>query len=106
MNENPTPAATPESRRMPNTPNGPNPPPKSFSRGEPRLLLVEGQKWPSKCACGCGEVIPAGPSVELVLEVGARPRKAWLPEHSPQADRARTQETRRPQSTAASSEVA
>ena len=62
---------------------------KNFSRGEPRLLQVEGQRWPSKCACGCGSIIPAGPTVVIVVELGARPRKVWIPEHSPQADTAR-----------------
>lgn len=100
MNETTTPAATSAERPVPNVP------PKAYSRGEPRLLLVEGQKWPSKCACGCGEVIPAGPSVEIVLEVGARPRKAWLPEHSPEADRVRTREGRRPPTAAAPQEAA
>ncbi len=104
MNENHTPATpAPADRPVPNVPSAP---PKAYARGEPRLLLVEGQKRPSKCACGCGEVIPAGPSVELVLELGARPRKAWLPDHSPQADRVRSQGARRPQGVPASQEVA
>lgn len=63
--------------------------PKNFSRGEPRLLQVEGQRWPSKCACGCGSIIPAGDQVPIVVELGAKPRKVWIPEHSPQADTAR-----------------
>ena len=62
---------------------------KNFSRGEPRLLEVEGQRWPSNCACGCGSVIPAGPTVPIVVELGAKPRKVWLPEHSPGAHAAR-----------------
>ena len=62
---------------------------KSFSRGEPRLLKVEGQRWASKCACGCGSLIPPGESVQLVVELGTKPRKVWIPEHSPMADAAR-----------------
>ena len=62
---------------------------KNFSRGEPRLLEVEGQRWPSNCACGCGSVIPAGPTVPIVVELGTKPRKVWVPEHSPGAQAAR-----------------
>ena len=82
------------------SPGGVNPPaaprpssgpvPRNFSRGEPRLLQVEGQRWPSKCACGCGSIIPAASSVEIVVELGAKPRKVWVPEHSPLADRERS----------------
>ena len=78
---------------------------KNFSRGEPRLLKVEGQRWASKCACGCGSVIPPGDSVQLVVELGTRPRKVWIPEHAPNTDPARVASAS-PGRTAASSEAA
>ena len=50
-----------------------------------RLRTVTGQRWPAKCADGCGATIPSGADVKVVVDLEARPRKAWLPEHSPDA---------------------
>ncbi len=50
-----------------------------------RLRTLTGQRWPAKCADGCGAEIPSGPEVKVVVDLEARPRKAWLPEHSPDA---------------------
>ncbi|MDE1820934.1 MAG: hypothetical protein KGJ23_11225 [Euryarchaeota archaeon] len=50
-----------------------------------RLRTLTGQRWPAKCADGCGAEIPAGPEVKVVVDLEARPRKAWIPEHSPDA---------------------
>ncbi len=50
-----------------------------------RLRTVTGQRWPAKCADGCGATIPPGEDVKVVVDLEARPRKAWLPEHSPDA---------------------
>ena len=50
-----------------------------------RLRTLTGQRWPAKCADGCGATIPPGADVKVVVDLEARPRKAWLPEHSPDA---------------------
>lgn len=50
-----------------------------------KLRTVTGQRWPAKCADGCGATIPPGESVKLVVDLDSKPRKAWLPEHSPDA---------------------
>jgi len=50
----------------------------------PRLRTVTGNRFPRKCACGCGQVIPRDPEVRYVVDFGApRPYPAFLREHSP-----------------------
>ena len=49
-----------------------------------RLRTVTGNKFPRKCACGCGQNIPRDPEVRYVVNFGApRPYPAYLREHSP-----------------------
>lgn len=49
-----------------------------------RLRTVTGNKWPRKCACGCGFPIPRDPEIRYVVDFGApRPYPAFLREHSP-----------------------
>ncbi len=50
-----------------------------------KLRTLTGQRWPAKCSDGCGAEIPAGADVKVVVDLESRPRKAWLPEHSPDA---------------------
>jgi hypothetical protein len=49
-----------------------------------RLRTVTGNRFPRKCACGCGFQIPRDPEVRYVVDFGAqRPYPAYLREHSP-----------------------
>ena len=49
-----------------------------------RLRIVTGNRFPRKCACGCGHAIPRDPEVRYVVDFGAaRPYPAYLREHSP-----------------------
>jgi hypothetical protein len=49
-----------------------------------RLRTVTGNRWPRKCACGCGQKIPRDPVIRFVVDFGApRPYPAYLREHSP-----------------------
>ncbi|MDE1820933.1 MAG: hypothetical protein KGJ23_11230 [Euryarchaeota archaeon] len=80
--------------------------PNSASARRPHFMTVEGQRWPSKCACGCETIIPAGLGVSLVVEMGSRPRRVYFPEHSPEADRARAMGTAAPQRSALPPEAA
>jgi len=49
-----------------------------------RLRTVTGNRFPRKCACGCGHAIPRDPEVRYVVDFGApRPYPAYLHEHSP-----------------------
>jgi len=49
-----------------------------------RLRTVTGNRFPRKCACGCGQPIPRDPEVRYVVDFGApRPYPAYLREHSP-----------------------
>jgi hypothetical protein len=49
-----------------------------------RLRTVTGNRWPRKCACGCGGQIPRDPSVRYVVDFGApKPYPTYLREHSP-----------------------
>jgi hypothetical protein len=65
-----------------------------------RLRTVTGNRFPRKCACGCGRAIPRDPEIRYVVDFGsARPYPAYLREHSPdygtyQAGRARKTEER------------
>ena len=52
--------------------------------GTQRLRTVTGNRWPRKCACGCGQPIPRDPEVRYLVDFGApRPYPAYLREHSP-----------------------
>jgi len=49
-----------------------------------RVRTVNGNRFPRKCACGCGFQIPRDPEVRYVVDFGgARPYPAYLREHSP-----------------------
>ncbi len=49
-----------------------------------RLRTVTGNRFPRKCACGCGFQIPRDPEVRYVVNFGGpRPYPAYLREHSP-----------------------
>ncbi len=49
-----------------------------------RLRTVTGNRFPRKCACGCGFQIPRDAEVRYVVDFGAtRPYPAYLREHSP-----------------------
>jgi hypothetical protein len=49
-----------------------------------RLRTVTGNRYPRKCACGCGLGIPRDPEVRYVVDFGGpRPYPAYLREHSP-----------------------
>ena len=49
-----------------------------------RLRTVTGNKFPRKCACGCGLPIPRDPEIRYVVDFGAiKPYPAYLREHSP-----------------------
>ena len=49
-----------------------------------RLRTVTGNRFPRRCACGCGQPIPRDPSIRYVVDFGApRPYPAFLREHSP-----------------------
>ena len=52
--------------------------------GAPRLRTVTGNRFPRKCACGCGFAIPRDPEVRYVVDFGTvKPYPAYLREHSP-----------------------
>ncbi len=49
-----------------------------------RLRTVTGNRFPRKCACGCGLPIPRDPEIRYVVDFGApKPYPAYLREHSP-----------------------
>ena len=49
-----------------------------------RLRTVTGNRFPRKCACGCGFQIPRDSEVRYVVDFGGpRPYPAYLREHSP-----------------------
>jgi hypothetical protein len=49
-----------------------------------RLRTVTGNRFPRKCACGCGLGIPRDPEIRYVVDFGSqRPYHAYLREHSP-----------------------
>ena len=50
-----------------------------------RLRTLTGLRFPAKCADGCGARIEPGPDVKVVVDFESKPRKTWLPEHSPDA---------------------
>ncbi|MCI4332662.1 MAG: hypothetical protein L3K01_02865 [Thermoplasmata archaeon] len=50
----------------------------------PRLRTVTGNRFPRKCACGCGGQIPRNPQLRYVVDFsGLKPVKTYLREHSP-----------------------
>jgi hypothetical protein len=60
------------------------PPTSTTPNGGSRLRTVTGNRFPRKCACGCGQPIPRDPSIRYVVDFGAaRPYPAYLREHSP-----------------------
>ena len=62
----------------------PVPPTEPTTNGVSRLRTVTGNKFPRKCACGCGTQIPRDPEVRYVVDFGApKPYPAYLREHSP-----------------------
>ena len=49
-----------------------------------RLRTVTGNRFPRKCACGCGFAIPCDPEVRYVVDFGtAKPYPTYLSERSP-----------------------
>jgi hypothetical protein len=49
-----------------------------------RLRTVRGTRFPTKCACGCGQRIPPDPDLKVVVDFDtSRPRLTYLPTHSP-----------------------
>ncbi len=61
-----------------------HPPTEPATNGVSRLRTVTGNRFPRKCACGCGHAIPRDPEVRYVVDFGAaRPYPAYLREHSP-----------------------
>jgi len=49
-----------------------------------RFRTVTGNRFPRKCACGCGFQIPRDPELRYVVDFGsAKPYPAYLREHSP-----------------------
>ena len=66
----------------------PHEPRETQSPNEPttasRLRTVTGNRFPRKCACGCGFQIPRDPEVRYVVDFGTtKPYPAYLREHSP-----------------------
>ena len=60
------------------------PTPKEPNAAVSRLRIVTGNRFPRKCACGCGAGIPRDPGVRYVVDFGApRPYPAFIREHSP-----------------------
>jgi hypothetical protein len=63
-----------------------------------RLRTVTGNRFPRKCACGCGFQIPRDPEVRYVVDFGAsRPYPAYLREHSPDYGTYQAGRTRKPE---------
>jgi hypothetical protein len=49
-----------------------------------RLRTVTGNRFPRKCSCGCGGLIPRDLSIRYVVDFGAaKPYPTYLREHSP-----------------------
>ncbi|MFZ3356009.1 MAG: hypothetical protein WA549_04535, partial [Thermoplasmata archaeon] len=49
-----------------------------------RLRTVTGNRFPRKCACGCGHAIPRDPEIRYVVDFGTtKPCPAYIREHSP-----------------------
>lgn len=57
------------------------PPTELASAPGPRT--VTGNRFPRKCACGCGFQIPRDPEVRYVVDFGTRSRAPYLREQSP-----------------------
>jgi hypothetical protein len=59
-------------------------PPTPNNAAASRLRTVTGNRFPRKCACGCGQPIPRDLDIRYVVDFGApRPYPAYLREHSP-----------------------
>ena len=39
------------------------------------------------CACGCGQRMPANPTIQVVVDMDSRPWKRYIPGHEPQSSR-------------------
>ena len=50
-----------------------------------KLRTLTGTRYEARCADGCGATIPASPDVKVVVDFDSRPRKTWIPAHSPDA---------------------
>ena len=48
-----------------------------------KLRTLTGTRYEARCADGCGAIIPASPDVKVVVDFDSRPRKTWIPAHSP-----------------------
>ncbi len=49
-----------------------------------KLRTVRGNPYPRRCACGCQAEVPVGDDVKVVVDLDtSRPRKNYLPDHSP-----------------------
>lgn len=48
-----------------------------------KLRTLTGTRYEARCADGCGAIIPASPDVKVVVDFESRPRKTWIPAHSP-----------------------
>jgi len=60
------------------------PPTPTVATPPSRLRTVTGNRFPRKCACGCGQPIPRDLDIRYVVDFGApRPYPAYLREHSP-----------------------
>jgi hypothetical protein len=60
-----------------------------------RLRTITGTRFPSKCACGCGQKIPCDPALKVVVDFDTyRPRLSYLVEHSPDYGTYKSREAR------------
>jgi hypothetical protein len=58
--------------------------PAGANHGPSRFRTVTGNRFPRKCACGCGLGIPRDPEIRYVVDFAAsKPYPAYLREHSP-----------------------
>ena len=48
-----------------------------------RLPTLTGTRWPARCADGCEVVIEPSTTAKVVVDFDTRPRKTWIPAHSP-----------------------
>ena len=48
-----------------------------------KFRTLTGTRYEARCADGCGAIIPADPNVKVVVDFDSRPRKTWIPAHSP-----------------------
>ena len=50
-----------------------------------KLRTITGTRWPALCADGCGTRIEPSADVKVVVDFESRPRRTWIPAHSPDA---------------------